>query len=79
MSFIGSSTVLLVYERIKSCIFEENMMYSIKNKCEEVAELEYEDGLRFYYFYTGGNKGGNDTIKVMLHYIWRQSCSKCNG
>lgn len=45
------------------------MMYRIRNKCEEVAELEYEDGLRFYYFYTGGHQGGNDAIKTMLRYI----------
>lgn len=45
------------------------MMYRIRNKCEEVDELDYEDGLRFYYFYTGGNKGGNDQIKTMLRYI----------
>ena len=45
------------------------MMYRIRNKCEEVDELDYEDGLWFYYFYTGGNKGGNDQIKTMLRYI----------
>lgn len=28
----------------------------------KVEELEYEDGLQFYYFYTGGSKGGNDEI-----------------
>ena len=28
------------------------MAYSIRNKCEEIEELEYGDGLRFYYFYT---------------------------
>ncbi len=45
------------------------MMYSIRHKCEEVDELDYEDGLRFYYFYTGGNKGGNEEIKTMLCYL----------
>ena len=45
------------------------MMYSIRNKCEEVKEMEYEDGLRFYYFYTGGSKGGSNEIKTMLRYI----------
>lgn len=45
------------------------MMYSIRNKCDEVEELEYEDGLRFYYFNTSGNKGGSDAIKTMLRYI----------
>ncbi len=45
------------------------MMYSIRHKCEEVDELDYEDGLRFYYFYTGGNNGGNEEIKTMLCYL----------
>ncbi|MCM1134579.1 MAG: hypothetical protein NC400_03295 [Clostridium sp.] len=45
------------------------MMYSIRNKCEEIKELEYEDGLQFYYFYTDGKRGGNEAIKTMLHYI----------
>ena len=45
------------------------MIYSIRNKCEEVQELEYEDGLRFYYFYTKGKQGGNEEIKAMLRYI----------
>lgn len=45
------------------------MMYSIRNQCQEVKELDYEDGLRFYYFYTNGSKGGNEAIRTMLHYI----------
>lgn len=45
------------------------MMYSIRNKCEEVDGLDYQDGLRFYYFYTDGNRGGNSEIKTMLRYI----------
>ena len=45
------------------------MMYSIRNKCEEVKEMEYEDGLRFYYFFFFVSKGGSDEIKTMLRYI----------
>lgn len=45
------------------------MIYSIRNKCEEIQEMEYEDGLRFYYFYTEGKYGGNEKIKTMLRYI----------
>ncbi|MDO4334159.1 MAG: hypothetical protein Q4C58_15955 [Eubacteriales bacterium] len=45
------------------------MMYSIRNKCEEVPEMEYEDGLRFYYFYTDGTKGGSDRIRKLLRYL----------
>lgn len=40
------------------------MMYTIENHCAEVEELEYKDGLKFIYFYTGGSKGGNQEIKA---------------
>lgn len=45
------------------------MMYTIHNQCEEVQELEYEDGLRFIYFNTKGTKGGTSAIKNLLNYI----------
>lgn len=45
------------------------MLYSIRNRCEEIEELNYEDGLRFYYFYTKGKLGGNEAISTMLRYI----------
>ncbi|MDO4331214.1 MAG: hypothetical protein Q4C58_00815 [Eubacteriales bacterium] len=48
---------------------KNQMVYTIRNKCEEVPELEYDDGLRFYYFYTGGIKGGNEELRTMLTYI----------
>lgn len=45
------------------------MMYTIRNRCMEISELEYEDGLRFIYFYTGGTKGGSKEIKTVLQYL----------
>lgn len=45
------------------------MMYTIKNQCMELPELNYDDGLRFYYFNTNGTKGGSKEIKAMLQYI----------
>lgn len=48
---------------------KDHMIYTIRNKCEEVPELEYDDGLRFYYFYTGGTKGGNQQLRTMLTYM----------
>lgn len=45
------------------------MMYRIHNRCMEVDELKYDDGLEFVYFYTGGHKGGNESIKAMLNYF----------
>ncbi len=48
---------------------QDYMMYTVKNKCLEVPELAYNDGLQFLYFYTGGSKGGNVEIKAMLNYF----------
>ena len=31
--------------------------------------MEYDDGLKFLYFYTKGKKGGSQAIKNMLIYI----------
>ena len=45
------------------------MVYSIRNRCEEVKELEYEDGLRFCYFNIQGELGGNREIREMLRYL----------
>ncbi|MCM1126513.1 MAG: hypothetical protein NC429_08565 [Lachnospiraceae bacterium] len=48
---------------------EDYMMYTIHNKCEEVPELNYDDGLKFIYFNTKGQKGGSRAIKNMLTYF----------
>ncbi|MCM1126047.1 MAG: hypothetical protein NC429_06195 [Lachnospiraceae bacterium] len=48
---------------------EDYMMYTIHNKCEEVPELDYDDGLKFIYFNTKGQKGGSQAIKNMLTYF----------
>lgn len=48
---------------------KERMVYTVRNRCEEEPELEYEDGLKFYYFYTGGTCGGNDTLRALLTYM----------
>lgn len=45
------------------------MMYTIENRCAEVDELKYEDGLKFIYFYTNGTKGGNKSLRAMLQYL----------
>ncbi len=48
---------------------EDYMVYTIHNKCEEVPELNYDDGLKFIYFNTKGQKGGSQAIKNMLTYF----------
>lgn len=45
------------------------MVYTVHNKCEEVPELNYEDGLMFIYFNTTGTQGGNPSIKKLLNFI----------
>ena len=45
------------------------MLYTVHNKCDEVSELKYEDGLYFLYFNTTGTKGGNEALRKALAYI----------
>lgn len=45
------------------------MMYTFENRCVEVEEIKYEDGLKFIYFYAGGTKGGNSEVKTLLQYL----------
>lgn len=48
---------------------EDYMMYTFRNRCVEVPDLEYDDGLVFLYFYTKGTKGGSESIHNMLEYL----------
>ncbi len=48
---------------------KDYMMYTVHNRCDEIPELDYDDGLQFIYFYTKGQKGGSQAIKNMLTYI----------
>ena len=48
---------------------KDHMIYTFRNSCVEVPELEYLDGLSFVYFNTKGTKGGSQAIKNMLNYI----------
>ena len=45
------------------------MKYCVHNHCEEVPEVDYEDGLTFLYFNTGGTRGGNEAIRALLTYL----------
>ena len=45
------------------------MKYCVHNHCEEVPEVDYEDGLTFLYFNTGGTRGGNEAIHALLTYL----------
>ena len=48
---------------------EDQMIYTFRERCEEIPGLTYEDGLCFIYFNTTGKKGGSQSIKNMLHFI----------
>ncbi|MBO5070383.1 MAG: hypothetical protein J6C37_08480 [Roseburia sp.] len=50
--------------------FEKDyMMYSVKNRVEEFPEIEYNDGVRKLFLYTGGTKGGTESLRDLLVYI----------
>lgn len=48
---------------------KDYMMYTFENRCVEVDDLKYNDGLKFIYFYAGGEKGGSGEIKTLLQYL----------
>lgn len=46
------------------------MVYTVKNKCVEEPEMEYEDGASTLFLYTKGTKGvPNEALKQLLHYM----------
>lgn len=55
------------------------MMYNVCNRCKEVPELEYNDGLLYIYFYTDGVKGGSPEIKTMLNYFKQSTSSNATN
>ena len=48
---------------------KDRMIYTFRNRCDEVPELDYPDGLLFVYFNTKGKNGGSKSIENMLRYI----------
>ena len=48
---------------------DDYMLYTIKNKCIEIPELVYNDGVTIYYFNTTGTQGGSDDLKKFLEYL----------
>lgn len=48
----------------------DRMIYTVKNMCVEVPEMEYEDGAETVFLYTGGTHGvPNGGLEQLLHYL----------
>ena len=46
------------------------MAYTVKNRCVEVPEMEYEDGAGTLFLYTKGTEGiPNEAVRQLLHYM----------
>ncbi len=49
---------------------QNRMVYTIKNKCVELPEMEYEDGASTLFLYTKGTEGiPNAAVEQLLHYM----------
>ena len=46
------------------------MVYTIRNACEEVPSLPYDDGAKTFFLYTKGTEGNPSTeLLQLLHYM----------
>ena len=46
------------------------MIYTIRNICEEVPEMNYDDGARTLFLYTKGKKGKiTKELRELMHYL----------
>ncbi len=52
---------------------KDYMVYRFRNRCEELPELDYPDGLRYIYFNTRGRKGGSPDIREILDYLQKST------
>lgn len=55
------------------------MAYHIRNRCVEVPDLDYQDGLEYIYYYTKGTKGGSPEIKALLKYLEESTEENATG
>ena len=47
----------------------DHMIYSVRNRVEEFPKIDYNDGVRKLFLYTGGTNGGTEALKNLLAYI----------
>ncbi len=57
----------------------DRMVYRVRNQCEELPDMPYEDGIRHFYFYTKGKKGGTPAIQAMLEYFQDSRAEKADS
>lgn len=48
---------------------KNRMLYTVKNCVEEFPELLYNDGVKRLFLYVGGELGGTEKLKDLLHYF----------
>ena len=52
-------------------------VYTVKNVVEESPKIEYNDGIKKLFLYTGGSQGGTKALQDLLDYI--QSSTTANA
>ena len=66
--------VIVIFITIYDPFGLNRMVYTIKNRCIEVPELEYEDGAQTIFLYTRGREGNPpEELKQLLHYMEHSS------
>ena len=66
--------VIVIFITTYDPFSENRMVYTIKNSCVEVPELEYEDGAKTIFLYTRGKEGNPpEELKQLLHYMEHSS------
>ena len=66
--------VIVIFITTYDPFSENRMVYTIKNSCVEVPELEYEEGAKTIFLYTRGKEGNPpEELKQLLHYMEHSS------
>lgn len=48
---------------------QNRMLYTVQNFVAEDTQIVYNDGVKKLFLYTGGELGGNENLKNLLHYF----------
>ena len=70
ISYDGLKNVVIIMIMPYDPFGLKRMVYTVKNKCLEEPEMEYEDGASTLFLYTKGTKEvPNKALKELLHYM----------